>query len=347
MAAGAVLFLLSLHAQTTASLPVTEVSDGYHLLGWLGSTHLTDYNEWWYFNLYDSSNNVQAIFTYQVANPLNVSGLGIAELSTAVYTSEGILVDGDAYFTPAFSAHPLKANVTLGKTNSITVMDANTYQIVGATKDGKVAWNLQYQRTAPSWHAMSRLNVASPSWELMSWLIYMPAAAVSGKLTVNGTTYEVSAMNATGYHDHNWGEWNFDTVPWNWAQVSQSNLTPALTFDLGDFPDQQDGIASVEVNGERYVFQHSQYTLTHTQWATDPTFKVDYPTQSKFTANNGTARITLTMNVIANQGLSTASSPPELVIFEQTAAFTGQVTIGSTVTNVSSSGFKEYATVVQ
>jgi hypothetical protein len=344
-AAGAALFVLSLHAQSlTASLPVPEASDGYHLLYWLGSGRLADYNEWWYFNFYDTTNNIQAIFTYQIANPLNVSGLGISELSTAVYSSGGILVDGSAYFTPAFSASPLKANVTIGKPNAITVIDDNTYQITGATRDGKVSWNLLYQRTAPSWFAFSRLNVSSEPWELMSWLPYMPAAAVSGTLTVNGTTYQV---NATGYHDHNWGEWNFETVPWNWAQVSQSNLTPALTFDLGDFPDEQDGVASVEVNGERYVFQHSQYTLIHTQWATDPTFNVEYPTQSKFTANNGTAQITLTMNVIANQGLSTASSPPELVIFEQTAAYTGEVTVGSTVTNISSNGFKEYATIVQ
>jgi hypothetical protein len=343
--AAAALFVLTLHAQTpTASLPVTEASDGYHLLGWLGTSHLSDYNEWWYFNVYDTTNNIQAIFTYQIANPLNVSGLGVAELSTAVYTSGGILVDGSAYFTTAFSADRLNANVTLGKTNSITVLDANTYQIVGATKDGKVAWNLEYQRTAPSWYAGDSINVASLPWELMSWLIYMPAANVTGTLTVNGTTYQV---NATGYHDHNWGEWIFSSVPWNWAQVSQGNTSPALTFDLGDFAGTTVGTASVEVNGVRYVFQHDQYTLTHTQWANDSTYNVNYPTQSVFTANNGTAQINLTMNVIANEGLATTSSPPELVIFEQTAAYTGQVTVGSVVTNIAGNGFKEYATIVQ
>jgi hypothetical protein len=341
MAAGAALFALSLHAQSSTALPpVPEATDGYHLLDWLGTSYLTDYNEWWYFNVYDTTNNIQAIFTYQVANPLNVSGLGAAELSTAVYTSEGILVDGSAYFTTAFSADPLKADVTIGKPDAVTVIDDNNYQITGATRDGAVSWNLLYQRTAASWYAFDRLNVSSEPWELMSWLLYMPAAAVSGTLTVNGTTYQV---NATGYHDHNWGEWIFSSVPWNWAQVSQQNAT----FDLGDFPDQQVGVASVEVNGQRYVFQHGQYTLTHTQWATDPTYNVPYPTQSVLTGNNGTAQVNVTMNVIANQGLSTASSPPELIIFEQTAAYTGQVTVGSTVTNLSSSGFKEYATIVQ
>ena len=339
-AAGAALFVLSLHAQSpTASLPVTEASDGYHLLDWLGSSNLADYNEWWYFNLYDSTNNVQAIFVYQIANPLNVSSFGVSELSTAIYTSAGIEVDGSVYLTPAFSADVLKADVTIGKANSVTVIDDDTYQITGATRDGKVAWNLKYQRRATSWYAANRLNVAAQPWELMSWLVYMPAAAVSGTLTASGTTYQV---NATGYHDHNWGEWSFSSVPWNWAQTSQLNLT----FDLGDFPDQQVGTASVEVNGQRYVFEHSQYTLTHTQWAYDPIFMVNYPSQSVFQGNNGAAQITVTMNVIANEGLATSSSPPMLVIYEQTAAYTGQVTIGSTVSNIASNGFKEYATVV-
>ena len=48
-AAGAALFVLSLHAQSpTASLPVTEARDGYHLLDWLRSSNLANYYEWWY-----------------------------------------------------------------------------------------------------------------------------------------------------------------------------------------------------------------------------------------------------------------------------------------------------------
>jgi hypothetical protein len=338
-AAGAALFALTLHAET-----VTEANDGYHLLGWLGSSHLADYTEWWYFNVYDTTNNVQAIFSYLINNPFNLSGglapVGISEMAAVAYTPAGIVPEADIYLTPAFSAKVLKADVTIGKQNSITVIDESTYQIAGATRDGKIAWNLLYQRTAPSWFAASRSSVAAQPWELMSWLLYMPAAAVSGTLTVNGTSYEV---NATGYHDHNWGEWDLTGVPWNWAQFSQ----PGLTFDLGDFPNKPGGTAGVEVNGQRYIFQNSQYTLTHTQWAYDPKYKVNYPTQSVFQANNGTAQINVTMNVIATEGLAPPNSGPTLVIFEQTTSYMGQVTIGGTVQNVTGNGFKEYTAMVQ
>ena len=60
-------------AQSTDAA-VSEGADAYHLLYWLPTGHLANYTEWWYFNLYDASNNVQAIFTYLINDPLNVSG---------------------------------------------------------------------------------------------------------------------------------------------------------------------------------------------------------------------------------------------------------------------------------
>lgn len=75
----------------------------------------------------------------------------------------------------------------------------------------------------------------------------MPGANVSGTLTSDGTTYNV---NAPGYHDHNWGEWNLNGVPWNWAQYSQ----PEFAFDLA----------------KDMFFQSGQYTIIHTQWGYDP-----------------------------------------------------------------------------
>jgi hypothetical protein len=43
---------------------------------------------------------------------------------------------------------------------------------------------------------------------------------VDGTLTVNEQTYTLK--NARGYHDHNWGYWNWATVGWDWGQVTQT-----------------------------------------------------------------------------------------------------------------------------
>lgn len=94
----------------------------------------------------------------------------------------------------------------------------------------------------------------------MSWLLYMPRAHVSGTVTVDGHPYSVES---TGYHHHNWGEWNLSQVRWNCAQYSE----PDLSFDLADFIGNPNGRAAIEVSGHRTVFLVAQYKLVHTEWA--------------------------------------------------------------------------------
>jgi len=134
-------------------------------------------------------------------------------------------------------------------------------------------------------------------------------------------------------------------VPWNWAQYSQ----PGLTFDLGDFPNKPGGVASIDVNGQRYVFQNGQYTLTHTAWAYDPVHNINYPTQSVFQANNGTAALALAMNVQSTDPLSAPLPPsvPNAIIYEQTASYTGSVSINGSTTSFAGNGFKEYTALTQ
>jgi hypothetical protein len=324
---------------------VPETADGYHFAEWLGTTHLANYTEWWYFNVYDSTNNVKAIFTYFITNPAGLTGglypVGISEMSAVAYTANSVVTETDIYPVAAFSAAYNRADVRIGK-NTVTVIDPEAYEISGASRDGRMVWKLNYRRAAPSWYAANRISVAPESWELMSWLLYMPSASVSGTLTVDGIVYNVSAP---GYHDHNWGEWDLTGVPWNWAQYSQ----PGLTFDLGDFPNKPGGIASVEWNGQRYVFQSGQYTLTHTVWAFDAAHGVYYPTQSVFQADNGTAQVNLNMLVQMTDPLTAPLPPgvPNAIIYEQTVAYSGSVTVNGLSTDIAGNGFKEYTAVTQ
>jgi hypothetical protein len=172
----------------------------------------------------------------------------------------------------------------------------------------------------------------------MSWLLYMPRAAVSGTLTIDGQTYR---MESSGYHDHNWGEWDFNAINWNWAQYSQ----PGLTFDLGDFVDNPNGRASFDLWGKRVVFSASDYKLVHTEWGLDPLTNLSYPTQSVFTAERNDMQIRIVMNVQKTVPLS-AGPPPALVIFEQPTHFTGEITINRHWLPIKipfeGNGFKEY-----
>src|ERR1700733_2849258 len=225
------LSLITLVAMAESSIyaqaPVSEAADGYHFKFWEGSPYNAAYTEWWYFNLYDVKDDIQAIFTYQVGDPLNLTGEGGGDMTAVVYQGKTIIPESDLYPLSSFTASYSAANVTLGS-NTISVAGPNTYFVTGASLDGRLSWKLYYDLDAASWFALQHTNVASLAWEQMSWLVYMPRADVYGTLTIDGHTYH---LDCSGYHDHNWGQWNFPGVTWNWAQYSQ----PGLSFDLGDF----------------------------------------------------------------------------------------------------------------
>jgi len=345
LASSAALALLGLGLAASVSFAqtpvVTPADDAYHYQEWAGDHHHLNYIEWWYFNLIDAQQNVRAIFTYFVADPADLAGIGLSQLTAVAYTPAGIVSVNDVYPPAAFSAASGEADVQIDA-NAVAVIDADTYQITGATRDGRLSWDLTYVRQAPSWFAADRMVVGSRPWEQMSWLVYMPRANVTGQLTVNGLAYTVSA---SGYHDHNWGEWVFTNALWNWAQLSE----PGLSFELGDFIGGPAGIASVEVGGARTVFTKDQYRLVHTRWAYDAADLHPYPIESQFFAENATTRLQLTMSVTATDVLRGGYPPPlpQALIYEQPAQYSGRLwqkdgTGEWSLTTLSSSGFKEY-----
>jgi hypothetical protein len=333
--AAALLFVavFAAHAQTPVS---GEAADAYHFKYWEGSPLNAAYNEWWYFNVYDAKDGLHAFFTYQVADPLNLTGEGGGDLTAVVYQGSNIVTESDLYPLSAFSASYSAADVTLGA-NTISVSSPDTYLVSGATVDGRLSWNLRYDRDAASWFADNRINVAPAAWEEMSWLIYMPRAGVTGTLTLDGRTYNIAC---SGYHDHNWGQWNFETVRWNWAQFS----LPGVTFDLGDIVGNPNGTASVDIAGQRTVFSAGQYTLTHTKWAFDSADNIPYPVESTFTAQNGDVAVSLVMDAQSTDPLATGPAP-SLVIYEQPTHFTGTITQGQNTTTFAVDGFVEYTAI--
>jgi hypothetical protein len=340
---GAALLALTVsigHGATVSG--VTVADDAYHYSEWAGSGHDVNYTEWWYFNLFDAEHNLQAIFTYFIADPANLAGIGQSQLTAVAYTSTGIVSVNDVYAPDAFSASPDDADVQIAG-NGIQVVDGDTYRITGATRDGRLSWDLTYARQSPSWLAADRMVVGGQAWEQMSWLVYMPRADVTGQLTVDGQTYDVAA---SGYHDHNWGEWIFTEALWNWAQYSE----PGLAFELGDFIGGPAGVASIEVNGERTVFTKQQYRLVHTRWAYDQVHRQRYPVESRFVAENAETRLSLDLRVTATDVLSGGYPPPLALalVYEQTTEYSGSLWHRSAsgawqlVTAFGGGGFKEY-----
>jgi hypothetical protein len=318
--------LLSLAVATGALSPslgaatsVTLADDAYHYPAWAGGRHDTWFTEWWYFNLFDAAAGVQAIFSYFITNPANVRGLEQVQMVASVYTADGVVSAIDLYPMSALAASDGQADVSIG-TNIARVQNDGTYLVSGASQDQRLAWNLVYTPESEPWLAADRMTIGRLPWEQMSWLVEMPRARVKGEVTVDGHSY---AIDAPGYHDHNWGEWIPTDGLWNWAQYSDDRLN----LEVGDFIGSPIGVVSLDLDGERTVFGPDQYQLTHTRWGWDAQNRIFYPTESRLRANNGTLRLDVDLRVLQDEPLRGNLPLPlkDLIIYEQTADYQGQV----------------------
>jgi hypothetical protein len=306
-------------AQTVAPTTVTPADDAYHYAEWADGRHDVFYTEWWYFNLHDESAGVDAIFSYFVTDPADIAGVGQVQMVAVAATPEGHVSALDRYPAAAFSADDQAADVSIGGNRARAVGDG-TYRITGTSLDGRLGWDLEYAPDSTPWFGADRMPVGRLGWELMSWLVQMPRAHVTGTVTVDGQPH---VIRATGYHDHNWGEWIPTDATWNWAQFS----SPRLSLEVGDFIGKPVGVVALDVDGVRTVFTPDQYNLVHTRWAWDRVNRLFYPTESVLTADNGALRLQVTLRALATEPLRGDLPLPlkDLIIYEQTARYDGQV----------------------
>jgi hypothetical protein len=175
-----------------------------------------------------------------------------------------------------------------------------------------------YTRRRQPWFAADQRQVGWLPWELMSWLVYMPSASVSGEMTVDGHVYRL--RGARGYHDHNWGERIPGIVTWNWAQYGGRRVR----VEVGDFPKVAEGTVGVEFEGRQTVFTSRQYWITHTAWKFDAVNEQWFPTTSWRLAKNSD----MIVGVRFHARETVAIVPPldlpiRPLVYEQTAETTG------------------------
>jgi hypothetical protein len=341
-----VLVLLSAlivgHAPLAAD--VQAVDDAYHYPVFADGQHDAAYFEWWYFNVFDAQQGVQAIIVYRIMDPDNRSGHGAAHVQVVAYTAQGIVSADDVYAPALFSASEERADVQVAA-NTLQALDADTYRLVGTSQDGRLAWDLLYRRQAQPWYAADRATGGRWGWEQASWLIYMPGAQVSGQVAVDGQVYR---LDARGYHDHNWGEWLItDAFAWNWAQYTE----PGLALVLGDFDRWQADGVRIEVQGEITRFAQGQYRLTHTAWGVDAANGRWYPQGSTLSAENDTRRLDLRLQTLDTYPIHHLRyALGDFLVYEQTAQYEGELwekTAAGTQVLLAAfrgQGFKEYAT---
>ena len=299
-----------------AGAAVSAADDGFHFADYADHSHKLFYVEWWYYNLVDPATGLSAMVTYAVVNPGDELGLGVASLNCAAMTPDGAETTKIDFMRSekTFTASSTNADVTLGE-SFVKCLDDATYHVKAASADGGIAMDLTFERTARS--QLLADNVPGYSaWEVSSWLVYMPAAKVTGTVTVDGKVHQIT--DAKGYHDHDWGMWMLPERIWSWAQFSSEDHR--IAFDVGFHAAFQKSTAYMGVGDLDLYFPQEKFSVKQADWKTWTEFWT-YPTHMTFTAvdETGKYRLELEWRVTAT---STLWKYP-LIVFEQAADYAG------------------------
>jgi len=188
---------------------------------WYNNTQRKDillWKEWWFFTLIDPASGYSFICAYAMVDPNATLPINVAVESMTYSPTGDNWQTQDTFPLSALHDSPFNASLSIGANNYITVLDAQTYRVVGRSDDGRAAWDLRYTQT----HTPIQEDIVLPQTGIdMGWIGFMPSASVVGNLTLKGQNISV---NGTGYHDHNYGIYG-PLFNWIWLQLGSQDFT--------------------------------------------------------------------------------------------------------------------------
>jgi len=178
------------------------------------SNQMPLYNEWQYFNVIDEKQHLSILCSFQLNGALN-----LAEVLFGYHTNDGTTNSSPKPYPLSiakYSSHT--PDVTIA--NNTVKLTPNGYAVHVVSDDGsKVLDALFIPEAEPSPDYIFR-GFSPVHGRIVNWIVASPKMKVNGKLTVDGKEYVLN--NVRGYHDHNWGYWNWRDLGWDWGQVTQS-----------------------------------------------------------------------------------------------------------------------------
>jgi len=231
--------------------PTQANTDGYNYQKDGDRTTDFIYNQLWYFNFIDESQDIAGVAAYGLANPENLLlqqgqtnsfGMIIRDASTGgsfpVYSEQwDAAVPGNFSGSDTFEPGPGVEFQNLGGTIDVTEISpgVHQYDVEGQAlaPDGsrEIHWDLEYTRgPGPGWRPWVDWPVPHTANIFPAWISYhmnMPNAVVNGTFRVvdrtvlpeSDITYTLT--DAKGYHDGFYSKFVFSIFEWDWLDYKQ------------------------------------------------------------------------------------------------------------------------------
>ena len=177
-----------------------------------GTLDLERYSEWHHFNFNDDASDVYGLFNLALSGDVHHPSRARAGVSLVV-CERGVGWHG------TMNLHPLEecafasgsADVAIG--GNAVRLRRGAYEVSGALKDGSVALHARWTPRA------SPMRLDRIGGVVSSFL--QPAFDVEGTLVLQGR--EIALRGASGYHDHNWGSWDWGRdIGWDWGYILEA-----------------------------------------------------------------------------------------------------------------------------
>lgn len=176
------------------------------------TTDLARFSEWHHFNFTDDRHGLYGILNLALSGNIQNGEEARGGVSLVVYDwkkgwhgTVNLYPLNDASFVAG------RVDLRIGK-NTVKFKD-DSYQVKAAMRDRSIELNASFVPTATP----VRLdNIGSRVSTFVA-----PRMTVEGQLSINGVDY--SLKKAVGYHDHNWGYWDWgQNIGWDWGFIIQN-----------------------------------------------------------------------------------------------------------------------------
>lgn len=252
--------------------------------------------EWWYFDsILDDGTKVVIHF-----NTSDVDHLRFAEdhpsATIKITTPDGVDHNSEVAYEPAEASFSTDGCDTRIGPSRFTG-DLKTYTIHVEPVEGIGADLTLTSTAAPYRPGTGYIGFGDNDEQFFTWFCVVPRGNVSGTLTIDGQTRQVSG---TGYHDHQWSDINpmFAWNNWLWARQNFGDYS-ILVFDFvagGAYGFTRFPIAFIHDADGNLVFDNTadvDYQILEEY--TDPDSGKVYPKISKYSFDDAGTRVDYTL----------------------------------------------------
>lgn len=135
------------------------------------------------------------MINYIFVKAINLAGVALIYPAMLVPATNKTFSQKDVYLLSSFSASTKKLNVSIGN-NVMVAMDEheNNYVVRGAMKDGRFAWDLQYERMNQVKPVCLSNQTSVGIGQALSWISYAPSLHVKGSMTLDNQKYDIEGF---------------------------------------------------------------------------------------------------------------------------------------------------------